>query len=184
MYIKLSLCLKGSVLAIVTKFGIGDSIRVPGTASRIEGRERWGRCPDSGRVIVPLPHMLIKGRAPNLDGPSHHWTIREGDETRCLPAYGHGAASFNSGRPASTKMRATGSRESAALPGTVPAAATDRTRVRDQPASPRCEAQTTDFADDLLPSPSSQARSNLLEVPGSRGRGTVSVGRLRCVAVC
>jgi len=90
------------------------------------GSGTTGRCPDSVRVVVPLPHRLIKGRAPNLDGPSHHGTIREGDKTRCLPAYGHGAASFNSGRPASTKMRATGSRESAALPGIVPAEAVVR----------------------------------------------------------
>ena len=41
--------------------------------------------------------------------------------------------------------------------------AADRTRVRDQPASPRCEAQTTDFADDLLPSPSSQSKCQAVE---------------------
>ena len=41
--------------------------------------------------------------------------------------------------------------------------AADRTRVRDQPASPRCEAQMTDFADNLLPSPSSQSKCQAVE---------------------
>ena len=170
------------MVTIVTKFGVGASIRgVPNRGSGMTGsksRFRTGHHPVAAQVNQGTSSESRRAIAPRDDSRGGQdemltslWTWRRLFQLR--PSGFDEDAGNRQHRVSGAPWYCPG--------GGRRSPAADRTRVRDQPASPRCEAQTTDFADDLLPSPSSQARSNLLEVPGDRG---ASKGRLRCVTVC
>ena len=89
------------------------------------------RCPDSRRVVVPLPHRFIKGQAPNLTGrrTTGARTIREGDETRCrwrrlrLTSLRTWRRLLQLRQPGDDEGAGSRQRRVGGAPGTVPAAA-------------------------------------------------------------